>query len=171
MIPGKIIAFLQHASIGVAGTRDKNLTPHFHKVSGWWVDEDGETMGCLIPEQFTRDLVPSLEDNGQFALSVSQIGSHETYQFKGVYVDHRPAGGSDTEVYEQCRHRFVEAVAIYFQQIPPDAARDYYLPPAMGLVSSPRNLPTDTRSGRRQPPGASGEQSWNRRPFRMKSEP
>ena len=133
MIPGKIIAFLRNASIGTAGTRDKDLIPRFHKVSGWWVDEDATTMGCFIPEQFTRNLDSSLEDNGQFALTVTQIGSHETYQFKGEYVDHRPVGNGDTRVYEQCKHRFLEAIATYFPQIPRDAARDYYLPPAVAV--------------------------------------
>ena len=91
MIPGKIISFLEEeATVAVAGTRDKNLIPQVHRVSGWSLDSDKTTISCLIPQEYTSNLISSLEDNGQFALTVEQIGSHETYQFKGKYVDSRP---------------------------------------------------------------------------------
>ena len=87
MIPGKILNFLENlGTIAVSGTRDANLRPHVHYVSGWDVEPDKQTIRCSIHQAYSDQLISSLEDNGQFALTVEQIGSHETYQFKGSYV-------------------------------------------------------------------------------------
>ena len=87
MIPGKILAFLEDkGTVAVSGTRDRNLVPHIHYVSGWSVEPDRRTIRCSIAEAYKDHLISSLEDNGQFALTVEQIGSHETYQFKGDYI-------------------------------------------------------------------------------------
>jgi hypothetical protein len=105
-----MVHFLGRASVAVAATRDAELVPHTHFVCGWSVDEDQESLVCLIPEGFTEDLVESLEDNGQLALTAEVIGPHETYQFKGSYVDSRPARASDRALAEACSERFVRAV-------------------------------------------------------------
>ena len=87
MIPGKTLAFLENeGTVAVSGTRDANLMPHIHYVSGWEVESDKRTIRCSINQAYADNLIPSLEDNGQFSLTVSQVGSHETYQFKGNYV-------------------------------------------------------------------------------------
>jgi hypothetical protein len=96
MIPGKIMKFLEEdATVAAGGTRSKHLIPHIHRVSGWSVGPDRQTISCSIPEEFTHDLLSSLADNGQFALTVEQIGTHETYQFKGEYVGSRPPDEAD----------------------------------------------------------------------------
>ena len=64
--------------------------PIGHRVSGWRVGADGRSLTAFIPEQFTAGLVESLQDNGEFALTVEEFPSHETYQFKGRYLRHRP---------------------------------------------------------------------------------
>jgi len=110
MIPGVLVDFLARASVAVASTRDHALVPHLHWVSGWWVEEDGETVVCLVSASFTDHLLDSLEANRQFAVMAEWIGPHECYQYKGSYLDSRPATASDRLVYETCRERFVAAV-------------------------------------------------------------
>ena len=110
MIPGKILRFLEYASISCAATHDKDLVPSIHRASGYSVDPDKETMNGLIPEQFAINIISSLEDNGQFALTIEHIPSHETYQFKGDYIDSRPATPDDLVHYEQLKGRFIADV-------------------------------------------------------------
>ena len=47
MMPGKILRFLEdQGTIAISGTRDANLIPHVHPVSGWEVELDKGTIRC-----------------------------------------------------------------------------------------------------------------------------
>ena len=123
MIPGKIASFLeQRANVAVGGTRDKDLVPHAHRVSGWRVGPERETMEYFVPEQFTEHLIDSLQDNGRVAVTIEEFPSHETYQFKGRYLAHRPPAADDVAIYEQGRERFVRSVRSFFN-LPEEALR------------------------------------------------
>jgi hypothetical protein len=110
MLPGVMVDFLGRASVAMAGTRDRDLVPHLHVVTGWAVEDDRETVRCLVPAMSTAHLVGSLEDNGRFALTAEVIGPHETYQFKGRCLDTRPVDAADRPIWEACRERFVRDV-------------------------------------------------------------
>ncbi len=128
MIPGKIVRFLeQRANVAFAGTRDRDLVPHGHRVSGWRVDADGGTLTALVPEQSAAHLVESLEDNGQFALTVEESPSHETYQFKGRYLRHRPLQDDDVETVDRIRERFVKNLRPIFADLPEHALEAFVL--------------------------------------------
>ena len=118
MIPGKIIRFLDHANVAFAGTRDRDLVPHGHKVSGWRVGADQRTMTAYIGEEFTPGLVERLRENGELAVTVEEFPSHETYQFKGRYLSDRPLGQDDMEIVERIRRRFVRNVRTMYTDIP-----------------------------------------------------
>src|SRR5262245_53158289 len=106
MIPEVIVRFLDRAIVAIGGTRDDKLVPHVHRLSGWFCSPDREAITCLIPEQFSPHLLSSLEHNGQFALTVCDMPSHETYQFKGDYLSSRPCNAADLAAVEQSRERF-----------------------------------------------------------------
>jgi len=110
MIPGVMKTFLACASLAVGTTRDARLVPRVHWVSGWRVDDEGTGIVCLIAKGFTGGLLEALGDNGRFAMNAERIGPHECYQFKGRYLDDRPLGPGDLELYEACRERFVTAI-------------------------------------------------------------
>ncbi len=140
MIPDTIMQFLADgATVAVSGTRNANFIPHIHSVSGWCVEPDRQTICCSIPEAYTRDLISSLEDNGQFALTIEQIGSHETYQFKGDYVDSRPPHEADIAVFERIRERFVNVVKPLFG-FPEDMCRRYISPPSIVIRFTVREI-------------------------------
>ena len=81
MIPGNTIRFLERANVSHAGTRNRDLVPHGHRVSAWSVGSDGRTLTVLIPEQGLAHLIESLEDNGQFSITIEEYPTHEAYQF------------------------------------------------------------------------------------------
>jgi hypothetical protein len=110
MIPGVMVDFLSRASVAIAGTRDERLAPDVQFLSGWSVHEDRSSVVCLLAPAFADGLVGRLERHGEIALTVEVIGPHECYQFKGRYLESRPASPSDRPVFEACRLRFVEAV-------------------------------------------------------------
>src|SRR5262245_38951294 len=115
MIPGMILKFLQdRGTIAVSGTRDANLAPHIHYVSGWDVEPDQETIRCSINRAYLDHLFASLEDNGQFSLTVEQIGSHETYQFKGNYAGSAELNDADRAAHRRVADRFAKAVSSLF---------------------------------------------------------
>lgn len=113
MIPRNQVDFLARASVAVASTRDGRLTPHLHWLSGWQVEEDQETVLCLVAELFTGSLIESLQSNGQFAMVAERIGPHECYQYKGRFVDSRPPKPADEALFVACRERFVAAVSAH----------------------------------------------------------
>jgi hypothetical protein len=134
MIPGKIVRFLQqYANLAFAGTRDRNLVPHGHRVSGWRVDTDGRTMTAIVSELFEPHLIESLEDNGAIALTVEEFPSHETYQFKGRYLRHRPLRAEDVEIVDQIRARFVKNVRPLYSDAPAGSFKAYVLRPGIAV--------------------------------------
>jgi hypothetical protein len=128
MIPGKILAFLQDkGAVAVSGTRDANLIPQIRDVSGWEVESDKQTIRCSIPEGYVHNLISSLEDNGQLCLTVEQIGSHETYQFKGNYIGSTPPNSADLAAHQRIKNRFAKLVS-----------QTFGLPEDIGLAYIPR---------------------------------
>lgn len=123
-IPGVILDFLSRATIGIAGTRDANLVPRVRRVCGWRVEPDLRTMACAISRTSVPGLLESLRDNGEFTLTVEIIGSHETYQFKGAFVDVAHCSGDDLKTVEGLRDRFAQTVSRLFG-VPDAACRSY----------------------------------------------
>jgi len=125
MMPGKILRFLEdQGTIAISGTRDANLIPHVHPVSGWEVEPDKGTIRCSINQAYLDNLISSLQDNGQFSLTVEQIGSHETYQFKGNYVGSTQPASADLAAHQRMTDRFAKAVNQLFG-VPEDNCRAY----------------------------------------------
>jgi len=135
VIPGKIVRFLeQYANVGFAGTRDRHLVPHGHRVSGWRVADDQRVMTMLVADGPQATLVESLQDNGELAVTIEEFPSHETYQFKGRYLSHRPVTEEEIEIVDRTRKRFVKSIRPIF----PDAAEDM-----LSAVVSPPSLAVD----------------------------
>ena len=134
MLPGVMIDFLARASVAVASTRDAHLVPHIHFLSGWSVEEDRETVLCLVAAGFVPNLMGPLEDNGQLAMTAEKIGPHETYQFKGRYVGSRPPCAADVALVEACRERFVVDVQrAYGDRFTREMLRRKYGEPALAV--------------------------------------
>lgn len=158
VVPEDIVRFLGRATVGIAGTRGRDLVPHVHRASGWSVGEDRQTITCLVAEPFTADLLSSLEDNGQFALTVSEIPSHETYQLKGELVGSRAADAADLACCDRQRERFVAAVGAMFD-FTETALRAYVQPPSIAIDVALREIFVQTpgpNAGKRLQPGDDG---------------
>ena len=133
MIPDNIVDFLgDNVTVGVGGTRDKDLVPHIHRISGWIVSNDRKTITCSVPEEYTGYLIDSLEENGEFALTVTRVGTHETYQFKGKYVESRPCNENDIIAFKGCRERFANVVPGLFG-FTEHVAQAYIIEPAIAI--------------------------------------
>jgi hypothetical protein len=118
MIPEKIARFLERANVAFAGTRNRDLVPFGHRVSGWCIGADGRTLTAFTPEPSTAGLVESLQENGELALTVEDFPTHETYQFKGRYVSHRPAQREDFAIVDRIRERFMKNMRTLFPVLP-----------------------------------------------------
>jgi len=132
-VPGVIVDFLERATIGAAGTRDADHVPHLHKLSGWRVEPEHRAMTCLIPEAFTGNLLRSLEDNGRLAVTIEEIGPHETYQFKGRYSGSRSCDEEDRHVHRRLRDRFGKVLSKMFG-FDEQACRDYVQEPSIAIT-------------------------------------
>lgn len=134
MIPEKIARFLeQRANVAFAGTRDRDMVPFGHRVSGWCIGADGRTMTVLLPEPFTAGLVESLQENGELALTVEDFPAHEAYQFKGRYVRHRPVQREDIDVVDRIRERFVKNMRTVFPVAPQAVVGAFISKPALAV--------------------------------------
>ncbi len=111
MIPPPIIRFIEErANVGFAGTRDANCVPRGHRVPGWRVGPGGATLTALRPQSSEADALAALLGNGRVAITLEEVGTHETYQLKGRYVSHRPVEPRDLELARRIRERFVSGL-------------------------------------------------------------
>ena len=134
MIPGKIARFLEEqANAAFAGTRTRELVPLGHRVSGWSVGADGRTLTVLVSEPLTAGLVESLQDNGAIALTVDNLPSHETYQFKGRYLRHRPVQRADVEVVDRIRDRYIKSIRTIQPAAPEAVVGAFVSKPALAV--------------------------------------
>lgn len=131
MIPDKVIQFLERANVAHAGTRDRDLVPHGHRVSAWAIGPDKRTLVVLVPAISRPHLIESLEQNGQFAVTVEEYPAHETYQFKGRYLRHREAGPEDASVTDRTRERFLKSVLPLFGDVAAVPVRAFVQPPSL----------------------------------------
>lgn len=113
-VPESVARFLTTATVGIAGTRDRDLVPHVHRVSGWTVSPDGRSIDCFVAEPFAKDLLSSIQDNGEISLTVCEVPSHQTYQFKGRCVGSYPVGEAELELYQAYRDRAVGRIGELF---------------------------------------------------------
>jgi hypothetical protein len=140
-IPGKILRFLeQHANVAFAGTRNHELVPYGHRVSGWFVEAGGRTITALVAKNSTATLVESLQDNGELALTVEEFPSHETYQFKGRYLRHRSVQREDIQVVDRIRDRFLKSVRPIFNDVPEQLLNAYIQVPAVAVEFEVREI-------------------------------
>src|SRR5262245_23683518 len=140
MIPGMILKFLQdRGTIAVSGTRDENLVPHVHYVSGWDVESDQRTIRCSINQAYLEHLFSSLEDNGQFSLTVEQIGTHETYQFKGNFTGSAEPNDADCAAHSRVTDRFAKAVSSLFG-LSQEVCRAFIFPPSVVVRFTVREI-------------------------------
>jgi hypothetical protein len=140
VIPERITRFLDQANLAFAGTRSRELVPRGHRVSGWRLGADGRTLTAIISEYFTDHLVESLEDNGEFALTVEEFPSHETYQFKGRYRRHRQLQDEDHQVVDRIRDRFVKGMRHLYADAPEHMLKAFILKPAMAVEFEVREV-------------------------------
>jgi len=141
MIPGKIVRFLeQYANVAFAGTRDRDLVPYGHRVCGWSVGADQRTMTAFIPEEFRPKLIESLQENGELAVTVEEFPSHETYQFKGRYLRHRPLQDADIEAVGRVRERFLKSIRRLYSEAPEHLLRAFILAPALAVEFDVREI-------------------------------
>jgi hypothetical protein len=141
-IPGVLVQFLDRASVALGCTRDAQLVPRIHWVSGWQLDADPASLWCFIPREFAAGLQPALDGNGHFALTVEHIGPHECYQFKGRLRELRPAIEADRAVVARSRERFAAAVRALLPHLTEQEAemRRYILDPAVAVRFSVREI-------------------------------
>ena len=134
MIPGKIIRFLeQDANVGFAGSRDRDLVPFGHRVSGWRIGVDHRTMTVLIPDEFLPRLVESLQENRELAVTIEAFPSHETYQFKGHYLSHRAVDDGDFEAADRVRRRWVRSLKMLYTDAPEDVLKGFVSRPSLAV--------------------------------------
>jgi hypothetical protein len=134
LIPGKLVRFLeQHANVGYAGIRDRDLVPFGHRVSGWRVGSDQRTITILFPDEFLPRLLESLQQNGELAVTVEDFPSHETYQFKGRYLRHRGIEDGDFEIADRLRRRWVKSLRSMYPHAPEDVLKGFVSRPSLAV--------------------------------------
>ena len=107
--------------------------PFGHRVSGWCIGADERTLTAFVPEPVTAGLVESLQENGEFALTVEDFPVHETYQFKGRYVRHRPVQREDIDIVDRIRERFMKNLRTVFPAMPEAMSGAFISKPALAV--------------------------------------
>lgn len=149
-----LLDFLERATVAFAATRDANLVPRIRYVCGWRHEPGGEILRCMIEERHCDGLAESLADNRMFAVTIEEIGPHETYQFKGDVVETQAPTPADLAVVERARERLVRMIhSIY--AIPEPVVLAYYERPGLTVRLRVREIYVQTpgpAAGRRLVP-------------------
>lgn len=134
-LPGVLVHFLDRATVGLAATRDADLVPRIHWLSGWRLDADGRSLWALFAREFADGLPQAKDGNGRLAVTLEQIGTHECYQFKGRILDLRPSTAEEQATADLCRERFVVAVSSFVKALAGqhEILRRYFLKPAVAV--------------------------------------
>jgi hypothetical protein len=162
MIPPKIIRFLEErANIGFAGARNGELIPRGHRITGWRTDPAGRTITVFVPASWTAGLLEALRSNGQMAITLEEVGTHETYQIKGRYLGDRAVRPEEIEMASRSRERFVKALLSMFPGAPVGTMLGGSLPsPSLAVEIEVREVFLQTPgpdAGRRIAPAPPGE--------------
>jgi hypothetical protein len=131
-----LLKFLERASLGFAGTRDRDRVPHFHWVAGWSVEPDRANLAFFLGGPFAERLLHDVAECPRLALTIEHIGPHETYQFKGAFAGSRPVGPAERAASERCRERFVRDVLAIDTRwnFTPEGLARYHGGPALVVV-------------------------------------
>jgi hypothetical protein len=79
-------------------------------VCGWQVDGAGRTLTIFVPQVSEAPLVGALLDDSPIAVTIEEVGTHETYQIKGRYLSHRPVLPAEIEIANRARERFARGL-------------------------------------------------------------
>ena len=116
-----------------------------------------------MPDGARPHLIESLEDNGQFSVTIEEYPAHETYQFKGRYVRHRRVDGDDIDVANRVRERFVSSVIQLFGEAAAVPVKFHCAPAGRGTEGSGTRVKTplgaNSPSAIAAPPSASALES------------
>ncbi|MBN4077664.1 hypothetical protein JYT25_00785 [bacterium AH-315-C20] len=97
MISDRLKKFHAESSLGyILGTRDDQLKPSVSKPTHAKISDDGSHITFYMSNVDFETHESNLSSNGQLALSCAALPSHESYQYKGVYKNHRPATEEET---------------------------------------------------------------------------
>jgi hypothetical protein len=70
----------------------------------------------MLPESSAPQALEALLDNGRLAVTLEEVGTHETYQLKGRYASHRPVQPQDLDLVRRARQRFVKSISALYSQ-------------------------------------------------------
>ncbi|MEQ8501540.1 MAG: pyridoxamine 5'-phosphate oxidase family protein [Sneathiellaceae bacterium] len=90
MIPEKFVAFLRGPYGMALASRDASLSPLCTLVFGIVVEPESDTLTMFVPNVLAGATFDNLAATGRAALQAGHGEMHETYQFKGAYLGHRP---------------------------------------------------------------------------------
>ena len=107
MIPEDLVTFLHGPRGFVLGTRDARLRPAACWVAGVVADGPNDEITMFIGDSYGRRALVNLRDNGMAALTCGHGPAHETFQFKGQYIESRPTTEQDIAVQELYKSKAV----------------------------------------------------------------
>lgn len=98
MIPNKMVDFVHGPVVMFLGTRSAELRPSFSWVFVAVARGEEGTITVLAPDVEGEQSFRNLEDNGRVALTVAEGITHESYQFKGRFIDMRPSAADERAI-------------------------------------------------------------------------
>ena len=93
------------------GTRNGNMQPN--EVMAWGINDgsDRKTLTIFIPKAAIEKTLVNLQNNSKIAVTCVEPFAHESYQFKGNYISHRPCTAEETSYQDS----FISGFNTFFQ--------------------------------------------------------
>ncbi len=110
MLTQRLVDFIHGPRGMYVGTRDEELRPAVVLVFGAVADTTEGTIRFFLPEVEGGPTLRNLRGNGMVAMTVLDV-RNEAYQFKGLFVDARPADANDRAVQNIYRSKMLSHLA------------------------------------------------------------
>ena len=131
MIPQKFVDFVHGPRMIFVGTRDDKLRPAFSWVFGAVADGETDTVTVFVPDVEGEQTLANVKDNGQVSITVVDP-SHEAYQFKGTYLESRPADDKDRAIQDINISKVVPHFSAF--GVPEEVIRGFVFDPSTAIT-------------------------------------
>ncbi|MBI4082116.1 MAG: pyridoxamine 5'-phosphate oxidase family protein [Candidatus Lambdaproteobacteria bacterium] len=116
IVPERIAQFIQGPAVIMVSTRNEKLRPCMSRGFGAYVNADRASVTIFLPTGPADDMLADMRRTLAVAVTFADGISHEGYQLKGRYRDHRP--GSPAE--EARQEAYIAALITRYKPYRPE---------------------------------------------------
>ena len=131
MISDHLAEFVHGPVVSWVGTRDERFRPSVSWVFGAKVDREHDKITLFVPNVEAEQTLRNIDHNGMIAFTAADGLTHESFQFKGNFVEKRASTEEDRAVQDIHMSKWI---AYFDGKYPNDLAPGYIAHPSTAIT-------------------------------------